>query len=125
MLSRESLRRFHDAHQDSQSACVKDGGDEDLEVANCLRTKGVRPGKSVDAQNRELFHPLPFIAHFRGLFPDWLPAYAENTPQSVSAHSMSVVAHDVRDMCDLSCRVTTVAAIKVSLSIMSVRMNNI
>ena len=64
-------------------------------MAKCLRTKGVYPGKSVDEQNRELFHPLPFISHFRGLFPDWLYGYAENAPQTVSARSTSILAHDV------------------------------
>ncbi|CAF2622327.1 unnamed protein product [Rotaria sp. Silwood2] len=81
VLSRESLRRFYGAHNDSTSNCRKDGGSEDVEIANCLRTKGVYPGKSVDKQNRELFHPLPFIDHFRGSFPDWLATYAENPPQ--------------------------------------------
>ena len=84
VLSRESLRRFHDAHQDPKTSCQKDGGSEDVEVARCLRSQGVYPGKSVDEQNRELFHPLPFIDHFRGSVPDWLGTYAENVPQSVS-----------------------------------------
>ena len=87
VLSRESLRRFHEAHQDPQSSCRKDGGSEDVEVARCLRSRGVYPGKSVDEQNRELFHPLPFIDHFRGSIPDWLDSYAENAPQSVSVTS--------------------------------------
>ncbi|CAF4621383.1 unnamed protein product, partial [Rotaria socialis] len=41
------------------------------------------PGKSLDNQNRELFHPLPFADHFLGAFPDWLVKYAQNPPQSV------------------------------------------
>ncbi|CAF3649480.1 unnamed protein product [Rotaria sp. Silwood1] len=84
VLSRESLRRFYEAQQDPTSNCRKDGGSEDIEIANCLRTKGVYPGKSLDKQNRELFHPLPFVDHFRGFFPDWLATYAENPPQSVN-----------------------------------------
>ncbi|CAM4785865.1 unnamed protein product [Rotaria magnacalcarata] len=78
VLSRESLRRFYEAHQDPALNCRKDGGSEDVEVANCLRKKGVYPGKSLDKQNRELFHPLSFADHFRGTFPDWLLQYAEN-----------------------------------------------
>ncbi len=84
VLSRESLRRFYQAHKDPTSDCRKDGGSEDVEIAKCLRTLGVYPGKSLDKQNRELFHPLPFGAHFRGSFPDWLVNYAENPLQSVS-----------------------------------------
>ena len=84
VLSRESLRRFYEAHQDPKSDCRKDGGSEDVEVAKCLRTKGVYPGRSLDAQNRELFHPLSFYDHFHGNFPDWLRQYAENSLRTVS-----------------------------------------
>jgi hypothetical protein len=84
VLSRESLRRFYEAHQDPNTTCHLDGGSEDVEIAKCLRTKGVYPGKSLDEQNRELFHPLPFSHHFRGLFPDWMDALAENPLQKVS-----------------------------------------
>lgn len=83
VLSRESLRRFYDAHRDPAMKCRKDGGSEDVEIAKCLRTKGVYPGKSLDQQNRELFHPLRFETHFRGSFPNWLRRYAENPLQKV------------------------------------------
>ncbi|CAF0755564.1 unnamed protein product [Adineta ricciae] len=78
VLSKESLRRFYTAHTNPNSSCRKDGGAEDVEVAKCLRNEGVYPGKSLDDQNRELFHPLPFHDHFRGSFPDWMLSYAEN-----------------------------------------------
>jgi glycoprotein-N-acetylgalactosamine 3-beta-galactosyltransferase len=84
VLSRESLNRFYDAHQDPTSKCRKDGGSEDIEIAQCLRRRGVYPGKSLDKENRELFHPLNFADHFGGAFPDWLSTYAETPPQSVS-----------------------------------------
>ena len=83
MLSRESLRRFHAGHNDPNSNCRKDGGDEDVEVAKCLRTRGVYLGESLDKQDRERFHPLPFAVHFGGTFPYWLPSYAKNPPRSV------------------------------------------
>ena len=83
VLSRESLRRFHQAYHESPSKCQRDGGSEDIEVARCLRTKGVYPGKSLDKQNRELFHPLTFQKHFHGDFPEWLRSYAENHLQTV------------------------------------------
>ena len=83
MLSKESLRRFYTAHNNPNSSCRKDGGAEDVEVAKCLRNEGVYPGKSLDDQNRELFHPLPFHDHFRGSFPDWMLSYAENPLETV------------------------------------------
>ncbi|CAF3690758.1 unnamed protein product [Rotaria sp. Silwood1] len=82
VLSRESLRRFYEAYNDPISNCTKDGGAEDIEIARCLRTKGVYPGKALDKENRELFHPLPFADHFQGFFPDWLVKRAENPLQS-------------------------------------------
>jgi len=84
VLSKEALRRFYEAHKDPKLNCHADGGSEDVEVANCLRAKGVYPGKSLDKYNRERFHPLPFADHFRGNFPDWLLQYAENSPQTVN-----------------------------------------
>ncbi|CAF1103691.1 unnamed protein product [Adineta steineri] len=82
VLSRESLRRFYEAHKDPTSTCLKDGGNEDIEIARCLRTKDVYPGQSLDKQNRELFHTLSYTDHFRGNFPDWLKKYAENPLQT-------------------------------------------
>ena len=77
------MRRFNEAHQDPSSGCEKDGGPEDVQVARCLRNKGVHLGKSLDQQGRELFHPLNFNDHFQGNFPDWLHSYAENPLRSV------------------------------------------
>ena len=91
VLSRESLRRFHAAYTSANSSCQKDGGSEDVAIANCLRTKGVYPGKSLDKKNREIFHALSFISHFREPISDWLPGYAENPPQSVSYSCMSII----------------------------------
>ncbi len=85
MLSQESLRRFYQAHQTPNTTCRKDGGHEDVEIAACLRTRGVYPGKSIDKYNRETFHPLTFTNHFRSKSqPGWLAAYAENPLQTVS-----------------------------------------
>lgn len=88
MLSREALRRFYQAHQDPKSACAKDGPQEDVRIALCLRTVHVFPGKSVDKHNRELFHPFSMGTHFAGTFPDLLKSDAENPPASVRAHSL-------------------------------------
>lgn len=83
VLSREALRRLHEAHTEVNSTCKKDGGAEDVEIATCLRTRGVFPGKSLDKYGREMFHPLPFIDHFRGKLPDWLHSFAENPLRKV------------------------------------------
>jgi hypothetical protein len=78
------VKRFYQAHQEPNTTCVKDGGAEDIEIAKCLRTKGVYPGKSIDKNNRERFHHLSFASHFRGRFPDWFIEHAENKPVAVS-----------------------------------------
>jgi hypothetical protein len=54
-----------------------------VEIAKCLRTVGVYPGKSIDNNNRERFHALGFSDHYMGNFPDWMYSYAENKPLSV------------------------------------------
>ncbi len=84
VLSREALTRFYQAHKEPNTTCLKDGGAEDVEIAKCLRTKGVYPGKSVDKYNRERFHHLSFTSHFRGQFADWFIEHAENKPVAVS-----------------------------------------
>ena len=94
-LSRESLRRFSQGHLSGNAFCVRDGGNEDVEIARCLRNLGVSPGRSLDEHDRELFHPLPFSHHFRGLFPDWLPAIAENPVRKVSDLFDSAFLDDV------------------------------
>ncbi|CAF2410263.1 unnamed protein product [Rotaria sp. Silwood2] len=72
VLSRESLRRFYEACNDPASKYAKDGGADDIEIVICLRTKGVYPGKALDKENRELFHPLSFTHYYQGFFPNWL-----------------------------------------------------
>ena len=78
VLSRESMKRFYEAHQKPNTVCAKDGGPEDIEIARCLRSVGVYPGKSIDEFNRERFHSFSFANHFFGNVPSWLNSYAEN-----------------------------------------------
>ena len=66
---------------------MKDGGPEDVEIAKCLRTVGVYPGKSVDENNHERFHHLSFKDHFHGQFANWFLEYAENKPRAVRENS--------------------------------------
>jgi hypothetical protein len=86
-LSREAVKRFYQEHQKPNTTCLKDGGDEDVEIAKCLRKTGVYPGKSVDKYNRERFHVHSFLVHFLGPIPDSLYRYAENKPESVNQYS--------------------------------------
>ncbi len=84
-MSREALQRFYQVQQSpNQTYCQTEHGAEDVEIGKCLRAKGVQVGKSLDENNRELFHPLIFHDHFRGSVPDWLIKNAENAVQSVS-----------------------------------------
>ena len=80
VLSREAVKRFYQAHQKPNTTCAKDGGGEDVEIAKCLRTAGVYPGKSIDKYNRERFHALSFSSHFIGPIPNWVYAKSENKP---------------------------------------------
>jgi hypothetical protein len=123
-LSRESLRRFYEAHQDPFSRCRKDGGDEDVEIARCLRNHGVYPGKSLDEHDRELFHPLPFSHHFRGMFPDWLQIIAENPLKSVSKSYHCFVTNIDKVNSYSSTRTMNVAANEVFRFIMFLLKNN-
>jgi hypothetical protein len=84
VLSREALKRFNEAHQESKTRCRKDGGDEDREIAKCLRSKGVYPGISVDNQKRTLFNPIKYTDHFTRSLPKWYIESAEVTPVTVS-----------------------------------------
>ncbi len=54
-----------------------------MEIAKCLRTVGVYPGKSIDNNNRERFHALAFGDHYMGGLPDWMYKNSENEPLSV------------------------------------------
>lgn len=110
MLSREALKRFQKMSTDSSSTCSKTTGAEDVELAKCLRKQGVYPGKSLDENNRELFHPLPFTHHFGGSFPDWMYQYAENPLQKVNQLVDSLIWIKKRFSC-FSSRVTIVAVI--------------
>jgi hypothetical protein len=83
-LSREALKRFNQAHKESNTKCLKDGGIEDMEIAKCLRSKGVYPGKSVDKQKRALFIPIKFSDHFMRSLPKWYKDSSEITPVTVS-----------------------------------------
>jgi hypothetical protein len=120
VLSQESLRRFYKAHQAPNTTCYKDGRSEDVEIARCLRTKGVYPDQSLDKYNHERFHPLKFIDHFNSK-PDWLKKYAENPTQTVSLSKNCFVNYL------LYCLFSTmiVVVINRSHSIMLVLENNI
>ena len=121
MLSKEALRRFYEAHQAPDRLCSKDGGEEDVEIAKCLRTKHVYPGKSLDKYNRERFHPLTFINHFK-TNPGWLHSYAENPPKTVSLLKGVFFVNYL-----LYClfRIMIVVAINLFHSIMLIPKNNI
>ena len=65
------------------SSCAKDLGSEDVEIARCLRKKGVYMGNSTDRYNRERFHASSFKGHFNNPPADWLFTYSENKPVTV------------------------------------------
>lgn len=85
VLSKEALRRLYYAYKSRHSLCKNDGGDEDVEIARCLRTVDVYPGESLDNEGREMFHPETFTRHFEGV--SWLHEYAMNPVKTVSCDS--------------------------------------
>ena len=99
VLSREALKRFYAAYHESDSLCTKQGPNEDLHIAACLRGKGVYAGRSVDESNRERFHPLPFLTHYFGPIPSWLETYAQHKPvlvkRSLFSQSESKHLHNI------------------------------
>ncbi|CAF0840863.1 unnamed protein product [Didymodactylos carnosus] len=66
VLSKESLRRFYEANMQPNSVCRKDGGSEDVEIANCLRSQGVYPGVALDKKVMNLQEQIS------GVTNDWI-----------------------------------------------------
>ncbi|CAF1336501.1 unnamed protein product [Adineta steineri] len=82
VLSKEALKRLYFAYKSRYKLCKNDGGDEDVEIARCLRTVDVYPGESLDSAGKEMFHPEPFELHFEGI--KWLSKYSMNSVKTVS-----------------------------------------
>jgi glycoprotein-N-acetylgalactosamine 3-beta-galactosyltransferase len=82
VLSKEALKRLYFAYKSRHTQCKSDGGDEDVEIARCLRTADVYPGESLDNEGKEMFHPETFAYHFEGV--DWLSEYSMNPVRTVS-----------------------------------------
>ena len=61
-----------------------DSGIEDVDIANCLRKLGVYPGKSIDDEGRERFHPFNIKNHVQGRYPSGFLEYSRNNIKPVS-----------------------------------------
>jgi glycoprotein-N-acetylgalactosamine 3-beta-galactosyltransferase len=70
VLSREAFHRIGAKLNENFEFC-SDTGIEDVDVSICLNRLNVSLGPTTDANNRERFHPLSLIHHYRGMFPKW------------------------------------------------------
>ena len=68
VFSRETLRRFGEI-MENKERCPETSFAEDVEVGRCLYRAGVEAGHTLDAREREMFHPLPPEHH---LIPGYL-----------------------------------------------------
>ena len=86
MLSRESLRRLHQGINEKNSFCHinRFRQSEDMFIGDCLSSQGVHQGKSMDRFNRHRFHPLTYVDHLRGNFPQWFKDFSEDRQLKVS-----------------------------------------
>ncbi|XP_059178833.1 glycoprotein-N-acetylgalactosamine 3-beta-galactosyltransferase 1-like isoform X2 [Physella acuta] len=69
VLSKEALRRFGEGAR--RVNCTEDTGSEDIRLAVCLETLGVRAGRSHDAQGNSRFHQESPTVHINGLYNDF------------------------------------------------------
>ena len=122
--SREALRPFfYRAYHQSPWQCQKDRHSENVEVARCLRTKCVYPGKLLDKQTCERFHPMTSSSRFHDTFSAWIPSYAENSLQVARLYFKVFWFFRLIYLC--LCRSTTVLVLTQSPFIMSILNNNI
>ena len=84
VLSKEALRRLIVQGLGRNSPCRRKGGAEDAAVGKCLELLDVKPGLSLDAVNKETFHPFNPKTHFYGLYPKWYKEYVKYSVKSVS-----------------------------------------
>jgi len=64
VLSREALRRFSQVGLGVKNFCqLDDGGDEDVNMGNCMRKLNVSQGDSRDARQRKRFFPFQPADH--------------------------------------------------------------
>jgi hypothetical protein len=71
LLSNEALQRIGKKLSADKASCSSTGT-EDVDVARCLRTLGVKPGNSTDSIGRERFHPLSIYDRYNGVIYEWL-----------------------------------------------------
>ena len=82
LLTGESFRRVAHKLVSNRTYCQNTGTD-DVDLAACLRTLGVRINSSLDEKGRERFIPVNFLTMLRGPIPRWLFYYSARKPQLV------------------------------------------
>ena len=82
LLTGEAYRRVGNKFVTNSTYCQNTGID-DVDLAACLRTLGVRINSSLDELGRERFLPVNFLSMYIGPVPDWLNTYSAHKPQQV------------------------------------------
>lgn len=79
MLSKESLRRLNEGINENNPNCqIYKNISEDMHIGDCLVNKGVYQGISTDEYNRQRFHPLSYLDHLHGNFPQWFKDFSQD-----------------------------------------------
>lgn len=82
LISNRAIQLFGEAMRRDKYFCVKDKGDEDVDIARCLANLNVTPGESRDEQMRERFHPEPLDKVWHEKLA-WLVDYGKHEPRVV------------------------------------------
>lgn len=76
LFTKESIKRIH--ANIVKGVCDEKKGYGDVALGNCAYKSNITMGNSLDSTGKERFHPLDFVAHYRGYIPDWLHKYSSN-----------------------------------------------
>lgn len=82
LLTGEAFRRVGHKLVTNRTYCQNTGID-DVDLAACLRTLGVRIKSSLDEFGRERFLAVNFLTMYNGSLPDWLLKNSANKPKTV------------------------------------------
>ncbi|ESO81906.1 hypothetical protein LOTGIDRAFT_170451 [Lottia gigantea] len=81
VLSRNALGILVKKGYKKKNKCKEDGGDEDVEIAQCLQYLNIVVYNTLDSFGRESFHPFGISTHIVGPEPAGLTEWDRNKPQ--------------------------------------------
>lgn len=91
VLSKATLRTFGKEiasikqHRTTNIKCVPvKGTAEDVSMARCLQSIGVKIENSLDENKKQTFHPFNLASHLFSQFPEWYERYDKKNREDVS-----------------------------------------